>query len=190
MTCNMPQAMHSLEVLARIQNKTVTEVMEPHKEVLQDMIPPKKHLLRHQPANAQIGIMDGNTFCTTLEPRLFTIGESLRIYTRFPTFSGINMWLLSGLYCTSSGLDCGVSHQLQVWLLHVNSSWTKWDWDKFLSKFLLFPLLNIVLTLFCTHLLLPSWSVKWSWPSRALLHHWSSVGGLNFFVTALGLSQS
>jgi transformation/transcription domain-associated protein len=72
------KAMHSLEVLARIQNKTVTEVMEPHKEVLQDMIPPKKHLLRHQPANAQIGIMDGNTFCTTLEPRLFTIGELQR----------------------------------------------------------------------------------------------------------------
>ncbi|PSN44253.1 Transcription-associated protein 1 [Blattella germanica] len=71
------QAMHSLQVLARIQNKTVTEVMEPHKEVLQDMIPPKKHLLRHQPANAQIGIMDGNTFCTTLEPRLFTIDLSI-----------------------------------------------------------------------------------------------------------------
>lgn len=71
------QAMHSLEVLAHIQNKTVTEVMEPHKEVLQDMIPPKKHLLRHQPANAQIGIMDGNTFCTTLEPRLFTIDLSI-----------------------------------------------------------------------------------------------------------------
>ena len=37
------------------------------------MIPPKKHLLRHQPVNAQIGLMDGNTFCTTLEPKLFTI---------------------------------------------------------------------------------------------------------------------
>ncbi|KAJ9592433.1 hypothetical protein L9F63_015849, partial [Diploptera punctata] len=67
------QAMHCLQVLARIQNKTVTEVMEPHKEVLQDMIPPKKHLLRLQPVNAQIGIMDGNTFCTTLEPRLFNV---------------------------------------------------------------------------------------------------------------------
>jgi transformation/transcription domain-associated protein len=78
--------MHSLEVLARIQNKTVTEVMEPHKEVLQDMIPPKKHLLRHQPANAQIGIMDGNTFCTTLEPRLFTIGESVSQFVNFPVF--------------------------------------------------------------------------------------------------------
>ena len=67
------QAMSSLRLLAEIQNKTVTAVMEPHKEVLADMIPPKKHLLRHQPANAQIGLMDGNTFCTTLSPRLFTI---------------------------------------------------------------------------------------------------------------------
>ncbi|XP_008557972.1 transformation/transcription domain-associated protein [Microplitis demolitor] len=67
------QAMSSLRLLAEIQNKSVTQVMEPHKDVLADMIPPKKHLLRHQPANAQIGLMDGNTFCTTLTPRLFTI---------------------------------------------------------------------------------------------------------------------
>ena len=67
------QAMGSLRLLAEIQGRSVTAVMEPHKEVLQDMIPPKKHLLRHQPVNAQIGLMDGNTFCTTLEPRLFTI---------------------------------------------------------------------------------------------------------------------
>ncbi|XP_060086157.1 transformation/transcription domain-associated protein-like [Ylistrum balloti] len=71
------QAMHSLEVLAKTSSKTVTEIMEPQKQVLQDMIPPKKHLLRHQPANAQIGLMDGNTFCTTLEPRLFTIDLSV-----------------------------------------------------------------------------------------------------------------
>ncbi|KAL5007444.1 hypothetical protein ScPMuIL_016250 [Solemya velum] len=70
------QAMHSLEVLAKTTGKNVTEIMEPHKEVLQDMIPPKKHLLRHQPVNAQIGLMDGNTFCTMLEPRLFTIDYS------------------------------------------------------------------------------------------------------------------
>lgn len=31
--------------------------MEPHKDVLNEMIPPKKHLLRYQPANAQIGLM-------------------------------------------------------------------------------------------------------------------------------------
>ena len=67
------QAMNSLKILSEITKKPVTEVMAPHKDVLQDMIPPRKHLLRHQPVNAQIGLMDGNTFCTTLEPRLFTI---------------------------------------------------------------------------------------------------------------------
>ena len=67
------QAIHCLQVLAEITERSVTDVMAPHKDVLADMIPPKKHLLRHQPVNAQIGLMDGNTFCTTLEPRLFTI---------------------------------------------------------------------------------------------------------------------
>lgn len=70
-------AMKSLETLAKVTGRSVTSIMEPHKEVLQDMIPPKKHLLRHQPANAQIGLMDGNTFCTTLNPRLFTIDLSI-----------------------------------------------------------------------------------------------------------------
>ncbi|XP_053373271.1 transformation/transcription domain-associated protein-like isoform X1 [Mercenaria mercenaria] len=70
-------AMKSLETLAQVTGQSVTAIMEPHKEVLQDMIPPKKHLLRHQPANAQIGLMDGNTFCTSLNPRLFTIDLSI-----------------------------------------------------------------------------------------------------------------
>ncbi|KAL7737489.1 hypothetical protein ACLKA6_007623 [Drosophila palustris] len=67
------ESMVLLKHIGSIQKKTVSEVMDPHKDVLADIIPPKKHLLRHQPANAQIGLMDGNTFCTTLEPRLFTI---------------------------------------------------------------------------------------------------------------------
>ncbi|KAJ1522938.1 hypothetical protein ONE63_002077 [Megalurothrips usitatus] len=67
------QSMILLKILAEAQGKTVVEVMEPHKDVLADMIPPKKHLLRHQAANAQVGLMEGNTFCTTLNPRLFTI---------------------------------------------------------------------------------------------------------------------
>ncbi|XP_013100353.2 transcription-associated protein 1 [Stomoxys calcitrans] len=67
------ESMASLKYIAQLQNRTVSEVMDPHKEVLADIIPPKKHLLRHQPVNAQIGLMEGNTFCTTLEPRLFTI---------------------------------------------------------------------------------------------------------------------
>lgn len=77
------QAMASLRLLAEIQNKSVTEVMEPHKEILADMIPPKKHLLRHQPVNAQIGLMDGNTFCTTLNPRLFTIDLTVNEHKTF-----------------------------------------------------------------------------------------------------------
>ncbi|XP_035793214.1 transcription-associated protein 1-like isoform X2 [Anopheles albimanus] len=76
-------AMSSLRLIAELQDKTVTEVMNPHREVLVDMIPPKKHLLRHQPASAQIGLMDGNTFCTTLEPRLFTIDLSILTHKVF-----------------------------------------------------------------------------------------------------------
>nr|XP_054766791.1 transformation/transcription domain-associated protein-like [Lytechinus pictus] len=71
------QAMDSLRWLADFTNKKVMEIMSPHKEVLADMIPPKKHLLRHQPANAQRGLMDSNTFCTTLEPRLFTMDPTI-----------------------------------------------------------------------------------------------------------------
>lgn len=70
--------MRLLRVFAEVQNKSITEVMECHKNVLVDIIPPKKHLLRHQAANAQIGLMEGNTFCTTLVPRLFTLGMSTR----------------------------------------------------------------------------------------------------------------
>uniref|UniRef100_A0A146L0J1 Transformation/transcription domain-associated protein n=6 Tax=Lygus hesperus TaxID=30085 RepID=A0A146L0J1_LYGHE len=67
------QSMHLLRVFAQAQGTSVVVVMEPHKKVLEDMIPPKEHYLRHQAANAQIGIMEGNTFCTTLTPRLFAI---------------------------------------------------------------------------------------------------------------------
>ncbi|KAF0288488.1 Transformation/transcription domain-associated protein [Amphibalanus amphitrite] len=67
------QAMHSLELLAGLLGRSTSELIGPHKETLADMVPPKKHLVRQQPANAQIGIMDGNTFCYSLQPRLFTI---------------------------------------------------------------------------------------------------------------------
>ncbi|KAL3270789.1 hypothetical protein HHI36_021313 [Cryptolaemus montrouzieri] len=77
------QAMRSLRLLAEKQNKTVTEVMEPFKKVLANMVPPKKHLLKHQPAIAQMGLMDGNYFCTTLNPRLFTIDMSVKEHNLF-----------------------------------------------------------------------------------------------------------
>ncbi|KPJ11920.1 Transformation/transcription domain-associated protein [Papilio machaon] len=77
------QSMKSLELTAQLQNKTVTEVMDPHREAIADIIPPKKHLLRHQPANAQMGLMDGTTFCTTLNPRLFTIDLNINEHKVF-----------------------------------------------------------------------------------------------------------
>uniref|UniRef100_A0A6A7FXF6 Transformation/transcription domain-associated protein-like n=6 Tax=Hirondellea gigas TaxID=1518452 RepID=A0A6A7FXF6_9CRUS len=77
------QTMQSLRTLGKLTGRGVTEVMLPHKEVLVDMIPPKKHLLRHQPANVQIGLMEGNTFCTTLEPRLFTLDTSIQEHKVF-----------------------------------------------------------------------------------------------------------
>ena len=76
-TCTYSQSHRSLEQLASIMNKTVTEIMEPHKEILADMIPPKKHLLKHQPVSTQIALMDGNTFCTSLSPRLFSINLTI-----------------------------------------------------------------------------------------------------------------
>lgn len=69
-----------MSVIAEAQNITVTQVMEPHKEGLSEIIPLRKHLLRHQGFKAQIGMMEGNTFCTSLQPRLFTIGKMIHIY--------------------------------------------------------------------------------------------------------------
>ncbi|EZA54681.1 Transformation/transcription domain-associated protein [Ooceraea biroi] len=100
------QAMASLRQLAEIQNKSVTEVMEPHKEVLADMIPPRKHLLRHQSVTAQIGLMDGNTFCTTLNPRLFTVdlsvGEHKVFFQELLTLCEADEAALSKLACYKS----------------------------------------------------------------------------------------
>ncbi|GIY45230.1 hypothetical protein CDAR_3781 [Caerostris darwini] len=70
--CVREQAMHSLKVIAEVGNKTITEIIEPHKEYLNDYVPFRKHVLRHQPVVCQIGLLDGNTFCITLEPRLFS----------------------------------------------------------------------------------------------------------------------
>lgn len=81
-----------LKILAEAQGKSVVEVMDPHKDVLADMIPPKKHLLRHQAANAQVGLMEGNTFCTTLSPRLFTIDLTI---VEHKVVSSLSVFILS-----------------------------------------------------------------------------------------------
>ncbi|KAH6938472.1 hypothetical protein HPB50_009619 [Hyalomma asiaticum] len=84
-TCVRQQAIHSLEVLAQVMNCSVGALMEPHRDVLADMVPPKKHLLRHQPLNAQIGLMEGNTYCTSLQPRLFALDVSVTEHKTFFT---------------------------------------------------------------------------------------------------------
>lgn len=96
-------AMSSLRQIARLQSTTVTEVMIPHKEVLEDIVPPKKHLLKHQPAGAQIGLMDANTFCTTLEPKLFTLDIAMVTHKYFfhevVTLAEVDDMFLSKLDC-------------------------------------------------------------------------------------------
>lgn len=70
------QAMESLRLLAEKQNISVTDVIRPSKHLLDDMVPPTKHLLKEQPTVAQLGLMDGITFCISLNPRLFIIGKN------------------------------------------------------------------------------------------------------------------
>jgi len=68
------QAINALTIIAKtFGGRSVSDIMAPHCDVLADMIPPRKHLLRHQPVNTQIGLVDGNTFCNSLRPRIFTL---------------------------------------------------------------------------------------------------------------------
>ena len=75
-----PQSHHSLELLAKITNKTITKIMEPHREIFADMIPPKKHLLKHQPISTQIALMDGWL-------HILHLSNSSTVLDRFSPFS-------------------------------------------------------------------------------------------------------
>ena len=77
------QAMYLLGVVAKTTRCTVTDVIRPHKKILEDMVPPKKHKLSQQPVNVQIGILDGNTFCISLDPQLFVIDPSIQEHLNF-----------------------------------------------------------------------------------------------------------
>ncbi|CAL8129543.1 unnamed protein product [Orchesella dallaii] len=77
------QCMRGLELLAELQGKTVSAVVEPHREVLVDMIPPRKHLIRHQSVQYQLGILDGNAFCLSLRPKLFSLDWSINEHKVF-----------------------------------------------------------------------------------------------------------
>lgn len=77
------QAMKSIELIAKLSNKSAAQIMEPHREVLKTMLPfltPQVesdkqpiHVLEKQPVRSQIGIIHGSTFCTNLNPKVFTI---------------------------------------------------------------------------------------------------------------------
>lgn len=96
-------AMDSLKQIARLQNVPVAEIMMPHKDVLEDIVPPKKHLLKHQPAGAQIGLMDACVFCTTIEPKLFELDIQIVTHKYFfhevVTLAEVDDIFLSKLDC-------------------------------------------------------------------------------------------
>lgn len=77
------QAMYLLGVVAKATECTITDVIRPHKKIMEDMVPPKKHKLNQQPVNVQIGLLDGNTFCLTLDPQLFVINTEIQEHTNF-----------------------------------------------------------------------------------------------------------
>lgn len=82
-------AMKSIELIAKLSKVDAAEIMEPHREVLKTMLPfltPQHdtdkerqavHQLFKQPVRSQIGIIHGSTFCTNLEPKVFTIDTNL-----------------------------------------------------------------------------------------------------------------
>uniref|UniRef100_A0A8D8QZ10 Transformation/transcription domain-associated protein n=1 Tax=Cacopsylla melanoneura TaxID=428564 RepID=A0A8D8QZ10_9HEMI len=67
------QSMQLLKTLAETQRKSVGEIMEPHRDIVTMNIPPKKLNITDYSANAQIGLMEANTFCQSLTPRFFSI---------------------------------------------------------------------------------------------------------------------
>lgn len=65
-------ATKSLRQIASLQKVTVAFLLEPFKNFFSELIvfSPTKTYLRHQPLNTQIGILEANLFCTSLEPKL------------------------------------------------------------------------------------------------------------------------
>ena len=56
----LAQTHSSFQLLSEVTGKSPGSIIEPHKELLIDMIPPRKHLLKHQPINTQIALMVRN----------------------------------------------------------------------------------------------------------------------------------
>ena len=118
MTVFLPQQSHkSLELLSDLTHHSVTEIMEPHREILADMIPPKKHLLKHQPVSTQIALMDGNTFCTSLTPRLFSVDLSVGEHKVFFTEVIILLSVVVGVVLYSG---CGLLEMITHVYIHLS----------------------------------------------------------------------
>lgn len=62
-----------LQSLADTQNMELVDLLELHRDIVLMNIPPKKLNITDYSANAQIGIMEANTFCQSLTPRFFTM---------------------------------------------------------------------------------------------------------------------
>lgn len=87
------QSMKSIEAIAKMSNKSVAQIMEPHRHILKTMLPflssqqegerQPIHALEKQPVRNQIGVIHGSTFCTNLEPNVFTIDTSIREHTYY-----------------------------------------------------------------------------------------------------------
>ncbi|KAL7021314.1 hypothetical protein ACKWTF_011837 [Chironomus riparius] len=65
-------ATKSLRKIAQLQKTNVSNLLEPYKNFFAEVIvfSPAKTYLRHQPLSTQIGILEANYFCTSLEPKL------------------------------------------------------------------------------------------------------------------------
>lgn len=65
-------ATKSLKKIAQLQKINVSSLLEPYKNFFSETIvfSPAKTYLRHQPLSTQVGILEANYFCTSLEPKL------------------------------------------------------------------------------------------------------------------------
>lgn len=63
-----------LTLLGELRSKSLYQLIQPHMDVLNETVAPKKHhKLRHYSIQSQIGIMEALKFCSMQQPQLFTL---------------------------------------------------------------------------------------------------------------------
>ena len=66
-----------IRLIAELQSKNVYILIQPYIEVLNEIVPPRKHQkLRNFPTQARIGILEGLEFCSSTQPQLFGLNLS------------------------------------------------------------------------------------------------------------------